>query len=170
MAMSSSDVSAAAPIQQVTGIDRVIGAGAIVALAAIIAAVLRGRGEWGTIAPAVWAHLLTVSLAVALTPVMLWRPRGDRRHRQLGYVWVSAMTLTALASLGVRGINHGHFSPIHLLSILTLLCLPIIVTSARRHDHLLHAKAIRGMALGALLVSGSLTFLPARLLGHWLLG
>ncbi|MBS0253956.1 MAG: hypothetical protein JSS36_01780, partial [Proteobacteria bacterium] len=103
-------------------------------------------------------------------PVMLWRRRGDRLHRRLGYVWVAAMTLTAGLSLGVRVLRPGHFSLIHLLSIYTLGCLPLMVRAARRHDIVQHRRMIRGMAIGALLVAGSFTFAFHRLLAAWLYG
>ena len=45
----------------------------------------------------VWAHLLTIMPAMALTPVMLTRPRGDTRHRVLGYVWVSLLAAQCAA-------------------------------------------------------------------------
>jgi uncharacterized membrane protein len=80
------------------------------------------------------------------------------------------MTATAGFSLWVRQINAGHFSTIHILSVGTLLVLPLVIWSARTHNIGLHHRTIRGMAIGALLVSGSLTFTLPRMLGRWLYG
>ena len=52
---------------------------------------------------------------LALTPAILWMRRGTRLHRQLGYVWVSALALTAIDSFAIR--TSGHLSLIHILSV-----------------------------------------------------
>lgn len=150
--------------------ERLLGWGALLLLTAIVIAVLRGSADWARVPGLVWVHLLTIGLALGLTPLILWNRRGDRRHRQFGYVWVSAMALTALVSLGIRLINEGGFSLIHILSVWTLIQVPLIVWSARAHNHSRHRSAVRGMALGALLIAGFFTFPFDRLLGHWLFG
>jgi uncharacterized membrane protein len=150
--------------------ERVLSVGAIVLLGFVIAAVVRGANEWHMIKTIVWVHLLSISLAVVLTPVMLLRPRGTASHRALGRVWASAMLATALISFGVRGINQGSFSFIHILSVWTAIQVPIIVWSARTHRIKRHRSAVRGMVTGALLIAGFFTFPFDRLLGHWLFG
>jgi uncharacterized membrane protein len=150
--------------------DRILSAAALVLLAAVLAALGRGRGEWGEVPAFVWAHLATILLALALTPVMLLRRRGDRLHRRLGWVWASAMALTAMLTFGIRGLNQGALSPIHILSAWTLIQVPLIVRAARRHDHRRHRNAVRAMVAGALLIAGIFTFPFDRLLGHWLFG
>ena len=101
---------------------------------------------------------------------MLLRRRGDQLHRRLGWLWASALFLTALLSFGVRGVNGAVLSPIHLLSALTLVQVPMIVWYARRHQVARHRGAVRGMVIGALLVAGFFTFPFGRLMGRWLLG
>lgn len=145
-----------------------IGWAALLLLAAVSAAITRGFGQWGNIGPLIWLHLAAIGLSLALAPAILWNKRGDKRHRTLGYVWVAAMTIAALSSLFIREINHGGFSLIHLLSAFTLIQLPLIVLSARAHNHRRHRSAIRGMIIGALLIAGFFTFPFGRLLGHWL--
>jgi uncharacterized membrane protein len=151
-------------------LDRILAAAATVLLGFVLAALWRGRSEWHAIPPFVWLHLATIVAALALTPPMLLRRRGDRLHRRLGWVWASAMALTALFSFGVRGINEGGFSLIHILSAWTLIQVPLIVWRARRHEHAKHRFAVRGMVIGALLVAGFFTFPFDRLMGHWLFG
>ena len=151
-------------------LERILAIAAIVLLGAVIVALIRGRAEWGLIPWQVWPHLATIVLAVGLTPVMLLRRRGDRRHRMLGWVWVSAMVLTALLSFNLRVVNPGGFSFIHLLSVWTLIQVPIIVWTARTHKVARHRRAVRGMVIGALLVAGFFTFPFDRLLGQWLFG
>ncbi|MXP29754.1 hypothetical protein GRI58_13145 [Porphyrobacter algicida] len=150
--------------------ERVLAIGALVLLGFVIAALIRGRAEWPQVPPIVWAHLATIGLALGLTPVMLLRRRGDARHRLLGWIWVSAMMLTAVSSFFVRLTNPGSFSFIHILSVWTVIQVPIIVWSARHHQVVRHRRAVRGMVLGALLIAGFFTFPFDRLLGHWLFG
>jgi uncharacterized membrane protein len=148
--------------------ERVLSVGAVVLLGFVFVAVLKGRAQWAQIPPLIWPHLATITVAVALTPVMLLRPRGTRAHRQLGWIWVIAMFSTAFLSLFVRNVNHGSFSFIHILSIWTLIQVPIIVWSARTHNVKRHRRSVRAMVTGALLIAGFFTFPFNRLLGQWL--
>lgn len=150
--------------------DRILSAAALVLLAFVLTALWRGRGEWGEVPAFVWAHIATIVLAVILTPVMLLRRRGDWLHRRLGWVWVASMALTAMLTFGIRGLNQGSLSPIHILSAWTLIQVPLIVWSARAHNHLRHRNTVRGMVAGALLIAGIFTFPFDRLLGQWLFG
>ncbi|HYD36821.1 MAG TPA: hypothetical protein VEA60_04360 [Allosphingosinicella sp.] len=150
--------------------DRILSGAALVLLGFVLAALWRGRAEWGEVPAFVWGHIATIVLAVILTPVMLLRRRGDRLHRRLGWVWASAMALTAILTFGIRGLNQGSLSLIHILSAWTLVQVPLIVWAARRHDHRRHRGAVRAMVAGALLVAGIFTFPFDRLLGSWLFG
>lgn len=150
--------------------ERLLALGATLLLAAVTAALAKGRAEWAAVPWQVWPHLLTILVALSLTPVMLLRRRGDRKHRWLGRVWVAAMFLTAALSLNVKTINPGHWSLIHLLSVWTVLTAPLIWWSAATHRVVLHRRLVRGMIVGALLVAGFFTFPAERLLGHWLFG
>ncbi|MEQ7872802.1 hypothetical protein ABDK56_02185 [Sphingomonas sp. ASV193] len=158
------------PLIAADGFEKLLATAAVLLLAAVIIAIARGHDRWALVPPMVWAHLATIGIALALTPVMLLRRRGDRRHRALGRVWAVAMFMTALLSFSIRGINRGGLSFIHLLSAWTLIQVPIIVWSARRHDVARHRSAVRGMVFGALLVAGFFTFPFNRLLGRWLFG
>ncbi len=148
--------------------ETALATGALVLLGTVLIALAKGHADWSRVPAMVWLHLLTIGIALALTPVMLLRRRGDRRHRQLGYVWVVAMGLTALISFAIRGANHGGFSIIHILSAWTLFQVPRIVMFARSHNIVRHRRAVRAMVLGALLIAGFFTFPFDRMLGHWL--
>lgn len=150
--------------------ERLLALASLAMLVAILTAIAKGSGEWGTVPLLVWAHLATIAIALGLTPVMLLRRRGDETHRLLGWIWVTAMFLTALDTLFIRGINRGGFSWIHILSVWTMIQVPLIVWTARAHKVARHRSAVRGMVTGALLIAGFFTFLFDRLLGQWLLG
>jgi uncharacterized membrane protein len=109
-------------------------------------------------------------IALALTPPMLLRVRGDRPHRVMGTIWVVALIATALISFAIRLTNPGGFSVIHIISAWTLIQVPIIWWSARTHNIVRHRRSVRGMVIGALLVAGFFTFPFHRMLGQWLFG
>jgi uncharacterized membrane protein len=151
-------------------LEKILSAAAIALLCAVGIALIRGWGEWNTIPANVWAHIATILVALALTPVMLLRQRGTPGHRQLGWIWAIAMFLTALVSFDVRLINQGSFSFIHILSAWTMIQVPVIVWSARTKNVKRHRGSVRGMIIGALLLAGLFTFPFGRLMGNWLFG
>jgi uncharacterized membrane protein len=150
--------------------EKLLSAGAIVLLAMVIFAVARGAPEWGRIKPLVWVHLLAMAGALALTPVLLLRRRGTASHRVLGWVWALLMFGSAAISFGVRGVNNGGFSFIHILSLLVVIVVPLAVVAARSHRVAFHRQRIRALVTGGLLTAGFFTFPFNRLLGHWLFG
>ncbi len=172
MATAVTKVAQAAPGFSVkpTAFDRLLAAAAGLLGVAIMAAIARGRPEWAEVPALVWAHIATILVAVSFTPLMLLRRRGDVLHRRLGWIWVLALSATALFSFGIRGANQGSLSLIHILSAWTLIQLPLIVWHARNHRHQKHRGAVRGMVIGALLAAGFFTFPFERLMGRWLFG
>ncbi len=148
--------------------DKLLAAGAALLAVAVMIAVAKGVSQGALVPASVWWHVGTIYIALLLTPVMMLRRRGDRLHRTLGYVWVVAMFATAAISFDIRGINRGEFSLIHILSAYTLLQAPLIVWRARQHNHAVHRRSVRLMALGALLIAGFFTFPFNRLMGMWL--
>lgn len=150
--------------------ERALGIGAGVLLAALAAAVARGRDGWAEVPGLVWLHLLTIAAALALTPAILLRRRGDRAHRRLGYGWLGAMFATAATSMFINLINPGGFSAIHILSAMTMAGVPWVWWTARTHRVAQHRRAVKMLATGALVVAGAFTFPFDRLLGRWLFG
>jgi uncharacterized membrane protein len=148
--------------------ERVLGMLTILLLAVVFTALARGASHWHQLPWTLWLHLLTMIATLALTPAILWMPRGTPRHRQFGYAWVAALGTTAIDSFALRLSNHGGFSLIHLLSVVTLVLLPLLVITARRHDHERHRRIVRGLVVGALLTAGLFTLPFGRMLGGWL--
>lgn len=150
--------------------ERILALAAMVLLAATMLAVGRGHARWGEANLAVWTHLATVTVAVALTPVLLLRPRGDRLHRRLGWLWAACLFATALVSFAIRQSHSGGFSVIHILSAWMIGLVPLLVWAARTHRVAMHRRAVRGAVTGALLIAGFFTFPFGRMLGRWLFG
>lgn len=126
-----------------------------------------GAPDWALLAgqsPAILIHLTGAVIALLIGGVQLAGIKGTTAHRVLGWTWVVAMTVTAVSSLFIRQINGGAFSFIHILSGLTLVALPMAVHAARRHRVKDHRGHMVGLFVGALIVAGSLAFLPGRLM------
>jgi uncharacterized membrane protein len=115
---------------------------------------------------AVVAHLSTVLVALPLGVSQLVLPKGTFRHRAVGYAWVVLMTITALISFAIHGINPHGLSPIHIFSVTTLVFAPLIVFFARRGQVERHRGAVLGLMIGGLVIAGLFTFIPGRALGQ----
>jgi uncharacterized membrane protein len=86
-------------------------------------------------------------------------------HRTLGWIWVGLMALVAGSSFWIHQIRLlGPWSPIHLLSILTLLMLPLAVWKAHRHRVADHRRIMILLFSGALVIAGLFTLLPGRIM------
>ena len=151
--------------------ERVLAAGTAIMLVAVLAALARGVAEWDRMPAVVWAHLVTIIIALVLIPPLLLQRRGTGRHRLLGWGWTVAMFGTAVISLFVHESGGGgRWSPIHALSVLTIVAVPLTILAARRHRVEAHRFGIRFAVTGALLIAGFFTFPFGRMLGRWLLG
>jgi uncharacterized membrane protein len=116
-------------------------------------------------APVIQMHAFAAMAAFALGLVQFAAPKGTIPHRTIGWIWVILLTVIAVSSFWIHEIRLiGPFSPIHLLSIFTLVMLPLAVLHARRHRVDRHRKAMIGIFLGALLVAGAFTFVPGRIM------
>jgi uncharacterized membrane protein len=86
-------------------------------------------------------------------------------HRTIGWIWVSLMVIVSSSSFWIHELRlWGPWSPIHFLSILTLVTLPLAVFAAHRHavDH--HRRAMTAIFFGALVVAGLFTLVPGRVM------
>ncbi|APG63658.1 hypothetical protein LPB140_06375 [Sphingorhabdus lutea] len=150
--------------------ERALALLSIILLTAAVIAVAKGMDQWHILPWQIWAHLATLATALVITPIMLLRKRGDKSHRIFGWIWALSMLATALISFDIRLTNDGNFSLIHILSVITVIGVPVLIISARRRDIKRHRSQARGFIIGALLVAGFFTFPFDRLLGHWLFG
>jgi uncharacterized membrane protein len=81
------------------------------------------------------------------------------------------MAAVAVSSLWIHQIRlFGPWSPIHLLSIFTLVMLPLGVWRAHRHDVNAHRWTMIGIFTGALVIAGLFTFVPGRIMHTVLFG
>ena len=116
-------------------------------------------------APAIPFHAFAAMAAFALGVVQLAAPKGTLPHRTIGWIWVGLMVTVAASSFWIHEIRLlGPWSPIHLLSIFTLIMLPIAVWRARQHRVADHRRIMTMTFVGALVIAGLFTFLPGRIM------
>jgi uncharacterized membrane protein len=149
-------------------------------LAVVILSVGRGQvqmgiGQWADVPLLAQVHLASMMAVTLLGIPLLVQAKGTPRHRLLGRIWAGLMWGNAVLTLFFRagsnrlgGLFIGDVSPIHALSLFVAIMVPVAVLRARRHDRKGHESAIRGLIIGSLIIAGSFTFLPGRLLGYWL--
>ncbi|CCD97139.1 conserved membrane hypothetical protein [Bradyrhizobium sp. ORS 375] len=114
---------------------------------------------------AVVLHAFAAMTAFALGVVQFAAPKGSVPHRTIGWIWVALMAAVAASSFWIHTIRLvGPFSPIHLLSIYTLVVLPLAVWAARRHRVAAHRRAMIMLFSGALVIAGVFTLLPGRIM------
>ena len=117
--------------------------------------------------PVIQVHTFAAFTAFALGVVQLAAPKGTRPHRALGWVWALLMLAVAGSSLFIHEIRlWGPWSPIHFLSIFTLVSLPLAVFAAHRHRVETHRRAMIFLFVGALVIAGAFTLLPGRIMHH----
>lgn len=120
---------------------------------------------------AIQLHAFAAISAFAVGVVQLAGVKGTSRHRALGYTWVALMLVVALSSFWIHDMHvWGIWSPIHLLSILTLTMLPLGVYYARAHNITGHRSTMIGIFAGALVIAGIFTFVPGRIMHKVLFG
>lgn len=116
-------------------------------------------------APAIPLHAFAAMAALALGIVQFAAPKGTLPHRTVGWIWVALMVTVAASSFRINQLRlFGPWSPIHLLSIMTLVLLPVAVISAHRHHVSSHRNIMIGIFSGGLVIAGLFTLLPGRIM------
>lgn len=115
--------------------------------------------------PVVVTHVIAASMALVVGPFALLRRKRDRLHKTLGYIWVVAMLVTAIGSFWISGIRLvGPFSPIHLLSVLSIISVIVAVRAAIQRNIRLHRKTMSNLYFMSVGIAGLFTLLPNRLM------
>ena len=116
-------------------------------------------------------HAVVAMLALILGTLQLLLRKGTQRHKIVGYIWVSLMLAIAVSSFFIHQIRLvGPFSPIHLLSILTLVTVPSAVLAARRGNIRAHRRGMLILYWAALVGAGLFTLEPSRIIGQMIFG
>ena len=121
--------------------------------------------------PLTFVHLCAAAAALLLGGVILARRKGTPDHRLLGWAWVALMGCAVIASAFMRDYrmpNIAGFTPIHLLTVVAGVYLPLGIWRIRHGDVAGHRSAMRGLYIGGCIVAGLFTLAPSRVLGRLL--
>ena len=122
-------------------------------------------------APAIPLHAFAAMAAFVLGLVQFAAPKGTLPHRTIGWIWVALMAVVAASSFWIHQIRLiGPFSPIHLLSIFTLVMLPLAVWRAHTHRVADHRRIMIMTFVGALVIAGLFTLMPGRIMHRVIFG
>jgi uncharacterized membrane protein len=120
-------------------------------------------------APAIPLHAFAAMGAFVLGLVQFAAPKGTLPHRTVGWIWVGVVV--AVSSFWIHGIRLvGPWSPIHLLSIFTLVVMPLAVWRAHTHRVADHRRMMIFIFTGALIIAGLFTLMPGRVMHHVVFG
>ena len=114
---------------------------------------------------AIRLHAFAAMAAFVLGVVQIGAPKGTIPHRTIGWVWVALMLAVSISAFWIHTIRlWGPWSPIHLLSIFTLVTVPLGVWRAHRHRVADHRRIMTLIFSGALVIAGLFTLLPGRIM------
>ena len=111
-------------------------------------------------------HAFAAMSALVLGIVQFASTKGTLPHRALGWTWVVLMMTVAVSSFWIHQNQirlGGPWSPIHLLSIFSLIMLPLGIWFAHRHLVNGHRITMISLFTGGLVIAGLFTFVPGRI-------
>jgi uncharacterized membrane protein len=150
-------------------LEYIAAVGAILMLAVTAVALSKGYASLGRLPMPVAIHLLTLIPVVILTPIMFVGAKGSTTHRILGWTWCGLITATAVSTIFIRDGETGHFSLIHIFTLMTLVSVPRILFNAKKHRVESHRWSVLGLTYGALLIAGYFAFVGNRFLAQALM-
>ena len=110
-------------------------------------------------------HAFAAFASIALGGVQLALKKGTKSHRFLGLFWVLLMGIVSVSSFFIHELNvFWGYSPIHFLSIWTLISLYFVVYHARKGNIRKHKRWTQRLYVLALIVTGFFTFYPGRIM------
>jgi uncharacterized membrane protein len=167
-------ISQTSPTRNRTVFPRRLLPWAIAALALAVLALARPHTPdmevFAKLSPAVRIHLVAALAALLIGGLLMTGRKGAVFHRVAGWSWVSLVALAAGSSLFIRGLNHGHFSWLHLLTGWVLVILPLAVFAARRRNIRQHRQMMTGLFLGGFFINIVFAALPGRTLWAMFMG
>lgn len=115
--------------------------------------------------PVIQIHTYAAILALFLGVILLSMRKGSRLHKKSGKIWVLLMVVVAVSSFWINGIKMvGPFSPIHILSVLTLWAVFEGVRHIRAGRVNAHKRSMQQLFFLALVGAGFFTLIPGRLM------
>ena len=110
-------------------------------------------------------HAIIAMIAIILGGIQLSMKKGGTIHKLLGRIWVGLMLIVAISSLFIHEIKlWGAYSPIHLLSLWTIIILGVGVYYARVGNIKRHKQVMIATYFFALILTGFFTLMPGRIM------
>ncbi|MCC2597479.1 DUF2306 domain-containing protein [Pusillimonas sp. MFBS29] len=110
-------------------------------------------------------HAWTAIIALGLAVFMMLRRKGTVTHRWVGRFWLVVMLVTVISSFYIHELQTwGPWSPIHILSLITLVLLLRAYFAIRQRKVMQHAELMKVAFYNALLLATFFTFLPGRIM------
>ncbi len=121
-----------------------------------------------------WLHFVTIFPAFLVGTWLMLRRKGTPVHRLLGkgymiVVFFSA-GLTLLMSAQIGPTLFGHFGLIHILSVWSLITIVVAWRAVKAKKIAKHRNAMIGLYVGGMLIAGSFTLMPGRMLHTMIFG
>ncbi|MGF1455317.1 MAG: DUF2306 domain-containing protein [Alphaproteobacteria bacterium] len=114
-------------------------------------------------------HWVAAALAFFLGLIILFRTKGTKAHKTLGWTYVAVMAIVTVTAVFIRDLPKGAsvvslegFSPIHALIPITVFGLFGGLRAIRKGDRRSHARRMVITFFAALVVAGLFTFVPGR--------
>ena len=116
-------------------------------------------------------HAIMAMIAIILGGIQLSMKKGGPIHKLLGRIWVGLMLIVAITSFFIHEIKlWGAYSPIHLLSLLTIFTLGLAIYYVRIGNIIRHKQTMIALYFFALIVAGFFTLMPGRIMHQILIG
>ena len=110
-------------------------------------------------------HAIIAIFAIVVGGVQLVLKKGTPLHKFMGWVWVSLMLIVCFTSFFIHKLNlWGKYSPIHLLSIWTIIAVVLGVYFARIGNVKRHKFFMDWTYWLALILTGLFTLYPSRVM------
>src|SRR3546814_19870784 len=102
---------------------------------------------------------------------VLWRRKGTPAHRWSGRIWLIIMLVTVGSSFFIHELRTwGPWSPIHVLSVVTLILMLRAYVAIRKRQVVLHTELMKATYYNALLLATFFTFMPGRIMHEVVFG
>lgn len=110
-------------------------------------------------------HAWTAIAALGFGVFMMLRRKGTVTHRWVGRCWLVVMVITVVSSFFIHELRTwGPWSPIHILSLITMVLLLRAYQAIRQRKIMQHAELMKSAFYNALLLASFFTFLPDRIM------
>ncbi len=114
-------------------------------------------------------HLFSALAAMLLGGYSLMRTKGDALHKAVGKTYCGLILLACITSLAIRDEN-GNFTPIHILTAWTFICIVLALLAIRKKRIGSHRRFMQGTYAGLVIAGVLATAMPGRILHTFLFG